>query len=265
VPIHSKDVATLSQLVDEALAVYNTRPEGHFLWWRGVACETYKLLPKIMRDGKVPEQVFEREERLLTRFRQRSMAYWKAGYAQSDWDHLFAMQHYGLPTRLLDWSENLFVSTYFALSGAQNTGHAHEGACVPVVWCIDPIAWNRATPFLSEYGDSVHVLTTASEEAENFSPRTVKKRVKTPIALFGSHNSERIVAQRGTFMVWGNESSPLEKFCEQDSLGVLWKFRLTGNQAEMFKSIQGIGFTETMIFPELSYLADELSRVEGWR
>lgn len=264
-PIHTQDINSLAELVDRVAEIYRARPEGHFLWWRGMRCETYKLLPKIMREERTPEQVFEREERLLERFRQRSLAYWKAGYAQSDWDHLFAMQHYGAPTRLLDWSENLFVAAYFALCDRAQQNHQHAGDCVPVVWCVDPIHWNRSTPFLSGFGKSIHVLTTASEEADNYSPRTVKKRVKQPVALFGSHNSERIVAQRGTFMVWGNECSSLENFCEHERVGDLWKFRLMGDVDEMFHSIQGLGFTETMIFPELSYLAEELARVEGWR
>ena len=84
-----------------------------------------------MREGKAINQIFERERRLLTRFRQRSLAYWPAGYPQTDWEQLFAMQHYGMPTRLLDWSENLFVAAYFAMGAPID-----NAASNPVVWCI---------------------------------------------------------------------------------------------------------------------------------
>lgn len=216
-----------------------------------------------MRDGQSITNVFEREQRLLTRFRQRSLAYWPGAVSQSDWDHLFAMQHYGLPTRLLDWSENLMVSAFFALRGA--TASCAKDEDLPVIWCVDPVEWNRQTPSLSGYGETIHVLTTANEEAESYRPFSVKKMLKYPIAIYGSHNSERIVAQRGTFFVWGNDTSPLETFVQEDVRATIWRFTMTGDATTHFHDLQRLGFSETMIFPELPYLADELNRMEGWR
>lgn len=117
--ILEEEVDGLVGLVTKTLTIARALPLDSFLWFRGLPRSDYALVPKIMRDGKLVEQVFERERRLLTRFRQRSMAYWPAGYGQNDWDHLFAMQHFGMPTRLLDWSENVFVAAHFALSGGQ--------------------------------------------------------------------------------------------------------------------------------------------------
>jgi hypothetical protein len=143
VPIEKRKVAGLTGLLQETLEICRTLPEGAFLWFRGLSRSQHELLPKIMRDGRTADEVFERELRLLTRFRQRSLAYWPEGYPQSDWEHLFAMQHFGLPTRLLDWSENLFVAAYFALMAPDGPIPADAG--LPNVWCIDPVAWNRAT------------------------------------------------------------------------------------------------------------------------
>lgn len=261
-PIQEREVEDFQALMTEALQIARRGPEGAFLWFRGISCSGYALLPKLLRDGRNADAVFEREGRLLTRFRQRSMAYWPAGYPQNDWEHLFAMQHFGMPTRLLDWSENLFVAAYFALSGSPQ--HEHEGDCIPVIWCIDPVEWNRSTPVLSEYGASIQVLTTADDELEPYQPATTRKRNKSPIAIFGAHNSNRIVAQRGTFFVWGNETKPLEAVAK-DLSATLWKLKLTGVRSALVKDLQSFGFGETMVFPELSYLATELSRTEGWK
>lgn len=259
---HEADADSLPSLVDTILNIRGSLLERRFLWFRGASCAELALLPKIMRDGKSSEEVFEREARLLTRFRQRSMAYWPAGYPQNDWEHFFAMQHFGLPTRLLDWSENAFVAAHFALE--QASAHAwHVGDCVPAVWCIDPVGWNRSTPVLSEYGDDVYVLTTADDEVDAYRPETNKKRPSTPVALFGAHNSNRIVAQRGTFMVWGKETRRLEDFDLGDPK--LWRIRLAGDRTGLHEDLQALGFSETMVFPELQSLAVELSRVEGWR
>jgi hypothetical protein len=216
------------------------------------------LLPSLLRDGKAAPDIFERERRLLTRFRQRSLPFWPGGYPQNDWEHLFAMQHHGIPTRLLDWSENLFVATHFALSGKITEEK------LPVVWCIDPISWNRATPVLSEYGNHIHVLTTSEDESEPYRPETSRRRLKSPVAIFGTHNSNRIVAQRGTFMVWGEDTRKLEDFANESS-AMLWCFQINGDRHVLRKQLNALGFVETMIFPELTSLASELSRVEGWR
>jgi hypothetical protein len=119
-------------------------------------------------------------------------------------------------------------------------------------------------PGLSEYGESVRVLTTADDDLEAYRPNTIKRRSKSPVAIFGGHNSDRIIAQRGTFMVWGSELKPLEEFAGQE-LETLWRISLTGERNTLHHDLQGLGFGETMVFPELAYLAKELARTEGWR
>src|SRR5215213_13199 len=95
-PVTTREVQGLEGLLQLVLEIVRALPEDAFLWFRGLSCASYQLLPKLMRDGKSAEAIFDRELRLLTRFRQRSMAYWPAGYPQNDWEHLFAMQHFGM-------------------------------------------------------------------------------------------------------------------------------------------------------------------------
>lgn len=261
-PIEHRQVDSIPSLLNEVLAIASELPAGRFLWYRGLSCLTHTLIPKLMRDGKGAEDVFDREKRLLTRFRQRSMAYWPAGYPQNDWEHLFAMQHYGMPTRLLDWSENLFVASHFALDIAPQ--HRHAGECVPVVWCFDPVAWNRAVPRFADLGESIQVMTTADDELDAYRPETTKRRSKWPVAMFGAHNSGRIVAQRGTFMVWGNEPLSLEELVATGG-STLWRIQINGERESLAQQLRHLGFTETMVFPELPALSVELSRTEGWK
>lgn len=260
-PVEILEVNGIRGLVDKVLTIADGIPAGRFLWFRGLSRSSFTLTPSLMRNGKTCDEVFEREGRLLTRFRQRSIAYWPGGYPQDDWEHLFAMQHYGIPTRLLDWSENLFVAAHFALSGPPQ----NVDGDTPAVWCVDPIGWNRGTPGLSEYGEAIHVLTTVDDEAEQYKPLTKRRRGKSPVALFGTHNSKRIVAQRGTFMIWGNDPRSLEQFASDMAATTLWKLNVTGLRADLAKDLLALGFGETMVFPEMTSLATELSRTETWR
>ena len=60
----------------------------------------------------------------------------KQFFPRAEWRPLFGMaQHYGIPTRLLDWSERALVAAYFAASGASVAG-AGSGQQV-AVWALD--------------------------------------------------------------------------------------------------------------------------------
>lgn len=261
-PINTFHVEGIEGLVEKVIEIAGELQAGRFLWFRGHRCTNYRLLPKLLRDGKPFSAVLERERRLIARFRQRSMAYWSEGYAQNDWEQLFAMQHNGLPTRLLDWSENLFVAAYFAIN--DTAPHAEHENCCPTVWCVDPIEWNRSTPPLTEFGDSIQVLTTVDEEIVGYDASRKEKMNRFPVAIFGAHNSARIVAQRGTFMLWGRETSDLE-FVSANHQARIWQLMIDGNIDSLGTSLRHLGFSETMIFPELPFLAVELARFEGWK
>lgn len=254
---------SIEELVHQAVSIGDTTARIAGLWYRGVSCREYSLHPGLLRDDKDVAAIFAREERLLTRFRQRSVAYWPSGYPQTNWEQLFAMQHYGAPTRLLDWSESLLASAHFALSGHGHEAGEHEGPCIPTVWCIDPVAWNRSAPVFSEYGESVTVLTTNEDSVDAYAPFCEKKRLKFPVAIYGTHNTERIVAQRGTFTVWGEETRDLKELAG-DNPQNLWQVDLTGDKEQMLDQLRLTGFTETMVFPDLDSLAKELTRTEGW-
>jgi hypothetical protein len=79
---------------------------------------TYELVPKVGRyekfKGLSTEDFEKQEKKILRLFRQQA---WSAlpDVKSSDWELLALAQHHGLPTRLLDWSQNPLVAAYFAV------------------------------------------------------------------------------------------------------------------------------------------------------
>lgn len=90
------------------------------IFYRGHANRDWKLIPSILRTPDGPEK-----EHLLFR---DMVAHEPQSFSEcrSALDYLVQMQHYGLPTRLLDVTMNPLVALYFACEGA--TPHPADGA-----------------------------------------------------------------------------------------------------------------------------------------
>ena len=260
-------IDTVSTLKDFTELVEALKPNTDApMWFRGVGQSTHRLMPSLYRHptSNVVADLIELEGRLLNRFRHRSIPY-QDRVLSNDWEFLFLMQHYGVPTRLLDWSENPFIALYFAVTGAEaqrTSGLFTEDAAV---WVLSTHDWNNHV--LSQYWKG-RVLTVSDTPLDGYKPTAdMRTMASEPIAISGLHNSQRIVAQRGVFTIFGHNSSPMEKIFDEKSFPpsalikfVLPKASLPGLRDSLF----GMGYTDSMIYPDLSGLAKELKRHFGF-
>lgn len=209
-----------------------------------------------------PSHLLSVERRLITRFRQRSLSLWPEGYPQLDWEHLFAMQHFGVPTRLLDWTESLMVGAYFAADHDPKTCECGTGACLPVLWVVDPIRLNALNRRME--GMNSGVLTTTDAITSNWAPGVdVTTFAPSPVALYGTHNSPRIVAQQGTFTVAGKDPAPLElstTVSEHD--GVLEKILIETDHSKLMQQLRVLGVRRATVYPDLPGLAHDITAEE---
>lgn len=113
--------------VSEFIATIETRmiETGRIYLFRGQS-NNFRLLPGIARPKyKFSFTKLDTEQRILDEFKAHSLPYLKI-FPKTDLEYLVVAQHYGLPTRLLDWTENALAALFFAVSTKVENGMKPE-------------------------------------------------------------------------------------------------------------------------------------------
>lgn len=233
-------------------------------WYRGCSRLRYDLLPKIARGAKGARKfsdVRPNENRMYREFRERAKPH-VTGHADDEWDNMFIMQHYGVPTRLLDWSESPFVALFFALQ-PRKSGYEED----PVVWMVKPEEWNAAVMPFSADEDRILDKTHRRLGDYGFGKEFERYRDE-PLMMKGSYNSPRIVAQRGCFTIFGKSFDSLQNIAASHPdlpKDVLQNLVIDRRKAgEIFHSLIKKGVTETFVYPDMEGLSLEVSRKHGF-
>ena len=177
----------------------------------------------------------------------------------SDWRVMTIGQHYGLPTRLLDWTYSPFIAAHFA------TNDINEYDKDGVIWLVNFVEVNRILP--------VPFKTVLEEEKANaFTIEMIENAVpsihefdvlsKEQLLLFFEPPSidERIINQFAFFSVMSNPVALLDDWLIKHPetykriiipAKLKWEIRDKLDQANI---------TERILFPGLDGLAKWLSR-----
>lgn len=261
-----EDVSTLRQYTE---LVESLMGANEALWYRGLGRASNRLVPSLFRHPTETDAgaLIALEQRILQRFRERSIPYQPGPHVTDDWNLLFLMQHFGVPTRLLDWTENPYIGLYFALTSARLDPASLLADEPAAVWILQPATWNRHS--LRDISYSRGVLSLGSEPLETFAPKPDPSYMRlAPVAMYGLHNSPRIVAQRGVFTIFGKSVTPLDDLQAAENYPVdsLMEVRLPGDAIKSLRdSLFAIGFTDSVVYPDLSGLAQELKRFFGFQ
>lgn len=238
--IRTYKTSSVEHFVERLDAVLGTGREP--VWFRGHSNEKWPLLPGYQRYKRPPP-----ESVLINRFRQNANLL-VTNRLDNDFDWLFVMQHYGVPTRLLDWTESPLASLYFA-----TLGHPKADADV---WALFPLKLNHHAskrPKDAKYVPSFN----DTEIVGNYSTLSIETTPLediNPLAVMATRNNSRIQAQLGVFTISHLSKIPLETIGNKNHL---LRFKIPASaKLQIRKQLRRLAVSKFTLFPELSSIGD---------
>lgn len=229
------------------------------LWFRGLRAYDYPLIPSIGRG----ELNVEYEPVYLSKFKSKAMLYMDQIPFKpvtegngSYWEWLFLMHHYGVPSRLMNWTEDALVALIFAVDpDASDEEKAKDAA----VWCLNPVMLNTTFNF-HEYYPSGYIPNVREKGVyELFGPNKGNLRNTRPAAVYGPINTPRIIMQRSTYTVFPY-TVPLSDMRDlPESRKYLYRITIDKESREyIIDQLRRYGITKEKLIPDLETLAREI-------
>lgn len=285
--VKSKRVAAIEP--EEAIRVGSVRtfldaleklqkPSGTTFFYRGHSSFTYLLQPSIYREARWinNEDIMFKELILRCPNEFTSLA--------STFQTLVKMQHYGLPTRLLDLTANPLIALYFACDPADPPSESGEVLAFGVptgevkyydsdtASVISNIA-RRPISFEVPSEDLIktkfnqeptirYLLHEIKQEKPYFEPEIVREHLESVVCVRPKLENPRIIRQDGAFFLFGVSGSksnaasvPKRYIASSSSKRIL----IIGSEKRRIRSqLESLGISQGTVYPEIDRVADFL-------
>lgn len=225
-------------------------------FYRGVSHVKYELIPKVYRD-RLWELHEDYEWWISVNFENGARAFMPNHHNYSVWEWYFTMQHYGLPTRLLDWTRGSLTALYFAVRKPGNT-------YIPSVYIVNPYRYDEILN-KKKKGEGVVYNTDVNAISDEHKSRLQsylgnrKKSPPFPVCIKPPAIDNRINAQKSVFTLHGKFINPFKMIAKNNDNAQIAKIRFSTKKARYLKlQLESMGITEGTLFPGLQGLSEDL-------
>lgn len=255
--------------------------KGQKLFFRGHSDISYRLTPSIFR-----KKEWLRNEKLMYQELQINCAS-EFSKKKGHLEILAEMQHYGLPTRLLDITNNPLIALYFSCENVDN----HSGEVVILGIEREKIKYpqsdtvavlsslplftfeeqkefyelsNRYYHRMEDFNYAIERLVQEVRiERPGFVSKIRQEDLRKSVVVIPSRNNRRIEKQEGAFIICGllDEKYGRAKTNSLDSLRVRDKdgkklVCVINDKARLMKQLNALGINKSKIYPEIDDVAD---------
>lgn len=244
--------------------------DKRILLYRGHSNQGYGLIPSVFRDNYI-----KREHELVKELHRYCPEEFNT--LPSTLDKLIKMQHYGLPTRLLDVTLNPLVALFFACQ--ENDGDSADGEVIAIPSYVKTTEDFKVSLYaeLATIDDSnlKRVISTKFKQDDK-NIRELQDELKNEfeeraIPIIVAQNNNRIKRQQGAFLLFGlDPNSEMflskktifdEKPLLQDKIeeGIESFIKIPKEEKnKILEELDAIGINHSFLFPELEHQATYL-------
>jgi|WetSurMetagenome_2_1015567.scaffolds.fasta_scaffold32416_1 hypothetical protein len=240
----------IASLSDFFAVCYSLLEPGKEFWFRGHCKVKFNLAPSALRYNERDKR--EQALGLITDMRRYlELKLDRPPADDNDLGWMQVAQHYGLPTRLLDWTKNAAVALYFACSSALDS----DGLVV----VLKPDELNQAVD--PKRPRVFNIQKDANIINPYFSlDGRLNARGKRTIAINPTWNTERIALQQGVFTLHGSRKFELD---QSQVSSLIYIPILKEYKTSLLNELDRVGIGEMFIFPEPEHVCIHLRRSAG--
>lgn len=254
-------------------------------YFRGHSQTSYKLQPSIFRNDGLAKNESTIFKELILRCPNDFSG------KLTTFQCLVKMQHYGLPTRLLDVTSNPLVALYFATASVDQDDE--DGEVLVLDYGVDEVKYNDS--------DTVSVIANLSRRPSDFSiPESFDEKsggCEDAIKNFNSHESialllhdirsekphfyskikpedihrvicvkphldnPRIIRQEGSFLLFGCGSKKTEPAKIADD-AIVAKIIINSDEKKNLRNqLRLLGISQATLFPEIEHVAKHIQEI----
>lgn len=227
--------------------------QRHGQWWyRGHACDTWGLVPSVFREHSP-----EAEQTMIADFMLGAPSRYEgcpnaldvSGAPGDAGRWICLMQHFGLPTRLLDWSRSPLVAAFFALE------EVDAGDKDAAIWILDAVGLNQ-----NFYGEAAILMFHNPFATQILRPAfgLAAQECDQVAAVNGPIVDVKMTLQQARYTIHG-DGRALESRIEE--IGSILKKLIIpqASRASFVNDLWAVGVHRDSIFPDLGSFARALS------